>query len=207
VTRKRDPFTMALESLRTRAEQGVYAPGGPVVIIDEARRLKLSTTPVREALGWLCGYGLIERAPSGGFLAPRLDAAVVRDRLAFRLHCLATALNGAGQVHRARSNGSVDAGGLDLAAHMSRAVRETGSAALVDAYQRVDSQLVQLAQAERRVFKDLDAEAEMIVRLFEGAPGEGLPQALTLYHHRRMEAAPLLIMEAEAGRGLASPEP
>lgn len=206
MTRKRDPFTMALDSLRTRAEQGIYAPGGPVVIIDEARRLKLSTTPVREALGWLCGFGLIERAPSGGFLAPRLDAAVVRDRLAFRLHCLATALNGAGHIHRARSNGSAETGHLDLAAHMLRAVRETGSAALVDAYQRVNSQLVQLAQAERRVFKDLDAETAAIVSLFEGAPGAGLPQALALYHHRRMDAAPLLIMEAEAGRGLASPQ-
>ena len=61
--RKHDPFTLALDSLRARAEEGAFTPGAPVVIIDEARRLNLSTTPVREALGWLCGFGLIERAP------------------------------------------------------------------------------------------------------------------------------------------------
>src|SRR5690606_3767999 len=87
MARRRDPFMMALESLRARAEQGVYAPGCPVVITDEARRLNLSTTPVREALVWLSGFGLIERSPTGGFLTPRLERAIVRDRFAFRLQC------------------------------------------------------------------------------------------------------------------------
>lgn len=200
MTRRRDPFTTALESLRARAVRGVFRPGAPVVIIDEARRLNLSTTPIREALGWLCGYGLIERAATGGFLAPRLDAALVKDRLAFRLHCLSIGLNGVGQVHRPTSNGrGADTGRLDLDDHMLRAVRGTGNSALVDAYRRVHSQLVLLAEAERRLFRDLEAEAASLVRLFESGPGSGLPEALTAYHRRRMEAAALLVMEAEAG--------
>ena len=73
--------------------RGVYAPGGSVVIIEEARRLGLSTTPVREALAWLCGEGLMERAPRAGYLAPRLDAALLRDRFWVRLRCLATSLD------------------------------------------------------------------------------------------------------------------
>lgn len=205
MSRKRDPFTLALESLRSRAEEGAYAPGAPVIIIEEARRLSLSTTPVREALGWLCGYGLMERGALGGFLAPRLDPALVRDRLAFRLHCLATAVNGAGQAHRARNTGPApDRVRLSLADHLLRAVQETGNAALIDAYQRVNSQLIQLAPAERRLFVDIDAEAEALVSLFEGPPGGGLPEALTAYHHRRMEAAPLLVIETKSGR---SPPP
>ena len=204
MTRRRDPFPMALESLRSRAEAGVYVPGSPVVIMDEARRLNLSTTPVREALVWLCGYGLIERSPTGGFLAPRLDRAIIRDRYAFRLQCVVQSLTdkveGAKPAQALR--GTHDAGG-DLSAQMLRAVKRTGNAALVDAYQRVCSQLIQLQAAEIRLFGDAEAESSGIVRQFgqpAGAPAASLVEALTAYHQRRIEAAPLLMLEAEAGR-------
>lgn len=207
MSRKRDPFSLALESLRSRAEQGIYGPGSPVVIIEEARRLKLSPTPVREALAWLCGYGLVERGALGGFLAPRLDAGVVRDRFGFRLHCLATSLNGAAQIHRVRNSGAAaEERRIGLAEHMLRAVQGTGNAALVEAFQRVNSQLIQLEPAERRLFRDFDEEAASLARLFESGPGEGLPEGLTAYHRRRIEAAALLVIEADAGRGLTSLE-
>ncbi len=201
MTRRRDPFATALESLRSRAEQGLYMPGSPVVILDEARRLNISTTPVREALVWLCGYGLIERSPTGGFLAPRLDAATVKDRFAFRLQCVLNSLSGAGRTQGREQglNGS-DHPGRDLAAHLLRAVKSTGSAALVDAYQRVCRQLAQLSSAERRLFRDLDSEEDVLAALFED-PASDLVPALVAYHQRRIEAAPLLILEAEAERG------
>ncbi|WP_309630149.1 hypothetical protein [Brevundimonas sp.] len=201
MTRRRDPFATALESLRSRAEQGLYTPGRPVVILDEARRLNISTTPVREALVWLCGYGLIERAPTGGFLAPRLDTATVKDRFAFRLQCVLNSLSGAGRTQGREQglNGS-DHPDRDLAANLLRAVKSTGSAALVDAYQRVCRQLVQLSSAERRLFRDLDREEDALVSLFAD-PASDLVEALVAYHQRRIEAAPLLILEAEAERG------
>lgn len=197
---------MALESLRARAEQGVYVPGAPVVIMDEARRLSLSTTPVREALVWLSGYGLIERSPMGGFLAPRLDPAIVRDRFGFRLQCVVGSLTegGLSQARDQGLNGS-DQPGRDLDAAMLRAVRGTGNAALIDAHVRVCRQLVQLAPAEVRLFPDRAEEEAAVVRLFESSD-DGLPQALERYHRRRMEAAPLLILEAEAARS-ATDEP
>lgn len=202
VTRRRDPFMMALESLRARAEEGVYVPGSPVVILEEARRLTLSTTPVREALVWLCGYGLIERSPMGGFLAPRLDPAVVRDRYAFRLQCVLISLTGAGRT-QGREQGLNGSGHARLgpADHMLRAVRSTGNGSLIDAHLRVCRQLVQLASAERRLFKDFDEEAADLAALFEAPNGTGLPEALTAYHRRRIEAGPLLVLEAEAERG------
>ena len=205
--RKHDPFTLALESLRARAEQGAFTPGAPVVIIEEARRLNLSATPVREALGWLCGFGLIERAPLGGFLAPRLDAALVRDRFAFRLLCLTTSLKGGDPASRPVLRG----GGLQRTCrtpsdHMFRAVRTTGNAALVEAYDRANSTLLQLAEAERRLFEDFDHEAAALVGLFKRSSGTDLVDALTAYHHRRMDAAPSLILEAEAGRDVRPPD-
>ncbi|MFJ6024266.1 hypothetical protein ACIQC9_06685 [Brevundimonas sp. NPDC092305] len=200
MTRRRDPFMQALESLRSRAEQGVYVPGTPVVIMDEARRLNLSTTPVREALVWLCGYGLVERSPMGGFLAPRLDPAIVRDRFAFRLQCVLNSLSRSGHSPaREQGLGGSDPSGADLAAQMLRAVRGTGNAALTDAYGRVCRQLIQLVPAEARLFPDLAEEEANVVRMFETAD-DGLPDALGHYHRRRIEAAPLLILEAEAAR-------
>jgi len=203
VTRRRDPFMTALDSLRTRAEQGVYVPGSAIVILEEAGRLNLSTTPVREALVWLCGYGLIERSPMGGFLAPRLDRAIIRDRFAFRLQCLVSSLTSSGQIQGREQgyNGSQQSD-LDVAACMLRAVRRSGNAALVDAYLRVSRRLIILEAAERRLFKDLDAEHRAIMQLFEDS-SEGLPDALRAYHYRRIDAAPLLILEAEAGWGLS----
>jgi len=89
---------------------------------------------------------------------------------------------------------------------MLRTVRSTGNAAMVDAYQRVNSLLGQLAGIERQVFPNIDEEAEALVRLFKQSTNSDLVEALTAYHHRRMHAAPLLILEAEAGRDLRSPE-
>jgi len=201
VTRRPDPFMMALESLKSRAEGGVYVPGAPIVIVEEATRLRLSTTPVREALAWLCGYGLIDRAPAGGYLMRRLDPALVRDQIAFRLQCLKIGLNGAGQVPGLRSGrGPDERPERALRDHMLRAVRGTGNAAVVDAYLRVRSQLEPVTVAEAQLFDDLSKEAATIVALFEAPPGSGLPEALQAYHQRRMDAAALLVMEAGASR-------
>lgn len=200
MTRRRDPFTQALDSLRDRAEQGIFVPGRPVVIIDEARRLNLSTTPIREALAWLCGYGLIERAPMGGYLAPRLDPAIVRDRLTFRLHCLRASLEHAGDRFELGTGQRETDKRHGLRDHMLMAVRRTGNAALVEEYQRVASQLHQLGRAEGRLFRDHETEAEALVALFEGADRDTLLGALIAYHQRRIEAAALLVMEAESQR-------
>jgi len=197
LSRIRDPFHQALSSLRERVEQGVYGAGRPVVIVDEAQRLRLSTTPVREALAWLAGAGLVERAPMGGYVTLQLDPAAVRDRLGFRLHCLRLSLESAGPLPSALA---ADAGDerATLGRDLERLVQSSGSLALFDAFRRVTSLLAMLDGAEQRVFDDLDAEAANISALLAEADGEALRGALTLYHERRMEAAPLLVLEAAA---------
>lgn len=57
--RQRDPFGMALGSLRAALEDGL-APGQHLSVVDIAASLGLSTSPVREALSRLCGEGLVE---------------------------------------------------------------------------------------------------------------------------------------------------
>jgi DNA-binding GntR family transcriptional regulator len=201
VTRKRDPFLQALDSIRRLSEQGAYAPGSPVVIVEEARRLRLSTTPVREALAWLCGEGLIERAPSGGYLAPRMDAALVRDRFAFRLHCLSASLDLAEAIHD-RDEPLPSAADVDrqLADYLGRVVRGAGNRVLAEAFERVGRQLLPLVEAERRIFRNHEAEAAGILRLAGAGPTPSLRQALGAYHQRRMEAAPLLVLDLSSER-------
>lgn len=208
MTRRRDPFMLALDNIRERARRGGYPAGCPVVIIDEARRLGLSTTPVREALAWLCGEGLIERGPLGGFLAPRLDATVVRDRFAFRLHCFVSSLDIVADLQDGNLPTSLVASqGLKLAERLDILVRSAGNQVLFDAFERIGSQLLPLAAAERRIFPDQEEEARAVTRLFEGGALSALRVSLVGYHQRRMEAAPLLILEREAeGLRASSPE-
>ena len=201
MTRRRDPFMLALDSIRERAKRGGYPAGRPVVIIDEARRLGLSTTPVREALAWLCGEGLIERAPLGGFLAPRVDATVVRDRFAFRLHCIATSLDIVADLQDGSIPTSLVASqGLNLAERLDILVRSAGNQVLFDAFERIGSQLLPLTTAAKRIFLDQEEEARAVTRLFEGGSLSALRASLADYHQRRMEAAPLLILECETER-------
>lgn len=90
--RQRDPFGMALASLRTAIEGGL-APGQHLSVADIAASLSLSTSPVREALSRLCGEGLVEdRRGLGYFTRPTpledilglLDLEAIHIRLAAR---------------------------------------------------------------------------------------------------------------------------
>lgn len=192
MAKSRDPFLKALVEIRGRALAGVYPPAQPIVIVEEARRLGLSTTPVREALSYLCGEGLVDRGPSGGFLASRLDSGAVRDRYEFRLACLLAALDlttGLPAYGRlARSEG-------ELQGLFESIVRRTGNTALLAAYHRVEGQLRQFQEAEAHVFPDVEAETERLLALASGEMQAAFREALRAHHHRRSRAAALLVME------------
>lgn len=197
VPRPRDPFSLALEDLRDRATRGGFAPGRSVVIIEEARRLRLSTTPVREALAWLCGEGLMERAPRTGYLAPRLDASLVRDRFWVRFQCLATSLDltAALAISAAPASNLVDEDAVsDL---FDRLVRATGNRALIETFRRVDAQLRMLGDAENLVFADAAEEARELVRIETIGSRTQVLTAIDAFHRRRMENAAVIVLEVE----------
>lgn len=196
VPRARDPFSTALASLRDRVTRGVYGSGGAIVIIEEAHRLNLSTTPVREALACLCGEGLLERAPRAGYHAPRLDAALLRDRFWVRLRTLTTSLELTAElsVNGAPAADTAEAGVGEM---FDRLVRETGNRALVETFRRVDAQLRMLGDAESRVFADAGREAETLIGLGAGGSRSALGAAIEAFHGRRMDNAALLVLAVE----------
>lgn len=67
---------------------------GRLVVEDIARRFGMSRTPVREALHRLALLGVVEVAPSGGFVAARFSLRQVAEHYELRilLECAAAAL-------------------------------------------------------------------------------------------------------------------
>lgn len=193
MSRLRDPFGQALEALRQSVAAGRHAPGRPIVIADEARALNLSTTPVREALCWLGGEGLVERGGAGGFFALRLDATALGQRYGFRRLCLLEMT--------VRDPGEPPPGLITGASAAQRLtdlwrwrIRSIGDIALYEAFASVQGRLARFAGAEAQLFPDLEAEAERMA----GAGPDEAGDLIAAYHERRTAAAPLLVLNAEA---------
>lgn len=71
-------------ALRDRILSGALAPGARLFEVSLAETLEMSRTPVREAMARLAEEGLLERAPSGGFLVRRFGLDEVRDAIELR---------------------------------------------------------------------------------------------------------------------------
>lgn len=211
MARNRDPFTQALTSLRERIHSGVLAGGAPVIVQDEAARLRLSTTPVREALARLSGEGLVERAASGGYVTLRLDAAAARDRYAMQAHYVRIAVEA-----NVRALGSLRPPAPPFAADIPLAavdrlfaaiVCSAGNQVLWEAYRKVNGQLDLVRRLEAVLFDDLGAEATALYAAYadDAAPGFGI--ALDRYHDRRIGAAgalaALVLSGDQTGRAAA----
>lgn len=190
--RPRDPFGHALDDLRRRLADGRFKAGRPIVIADEARGLRLSTTPVREALCWLGGEGLVERGGAGGFVSPRLDAPRIAQRYGLR-HLYLLQTDGR-PVEPPPAGLIIDAQPAErLRATWRWRVHALGDAAVAEAFDRLQGQLARFRAAEARLFADLDVEAEALL-----ADGGGAAGAIAAYHARRVTAAPMIALSAES---------
>lgn len=185
MTRARDPFLQALSDLTDRLTCEDLAGGGAVVIAEEAARLKLSPTPVREALAYLHGEGLVYRGVWGGYLAPRLDAAAVRDRYSLQRVCLLAAAEAAADQELPPA--PTDADPLRALEHaLDAMLMLSGNPLLLAFHQQVRRKLGPLRAAERRAFPDHLAEAK---RLVEDLGSGARREVLDAYCRRRLEAS------------------
>lgn len=208
MARSRDPFALALETLRRRAAAGAFHPERPIVIQNEARRLGLSTTPVREALAWMCGAGLVQRAATGGYLGARLDVAGLRSRYVFRLQCLRLAVDAAPALPPGGWAEPAPQPGASSAASVFREIMQrSGDDVLQDAFHRVELQLEPVAASEARVMGELQAEVEALARRLAQEDPAPLVEALILFHRRRVEFALPLLLDLESRSGRAGAEP
>jgi DNA-binding GntR family transcriptional regulator len=70
---------VAMAALRDAIVSGVYAPGSRVIESEVARRLRMSRTPVREAIRRLAGEGIIEHVPNRGAVVPAWDRTAIEE--------------------------------------------------------------------------------------------------------------------------------
>jgi len=193
VARNRDPFTQALASLRGRIENGEIAGGAPVIVQDEAERLRLSTTPVREALARLSGEGLVERAASGGYVAMRLDAGSIGDRFALQGEHLAFAIRLNARALGGRLPAPVlpsrDAPGTTVRHLFSVVVCSAGNTVLWEIWDRIERQLEVVRRLEPPLFRDLSEEAERLHSAWRDDLPGAFAEACAEYHARRIAAA------------------
>ncbi|WGM45854.1 hypothetical protein KOAAANKH_00718 [Brevundimonas sp. NIBR10] len=193
MARNRDPFTLALQTLRRLAAEGAFAPDQAIIILDEARRLKLSTTPVREALAWLGGEGMIERSPNGGYKGLRQDAPSIRGRYRLRGALLVSAITDAQQAGDPGLLVASEAEGLNV--FLAKIVRLRGDDVLWRAYERVARQLAWLASAEAEVVPGYAGEVEALDAAFRQEPAS-LAISIERFHHRLEDAAAAILMMA-----------
>ncbi len=76
---------LAYEQLHELIERGILRPGDRISVNGLAERLKISRTPVREAISWLEGDGLIAHEPALGRVVASLDRQMVTELYAMRL--------------------------------------------------------------------------------------------------------------------------
>lgn len=191
MVRDRDPFSTALDDLRRRLTSGVYSGGAPVVILDEARRLKLSTTPVREALAWLSGAGLVEHVPAGGYRASRVEAGIIRDRYRFRRDCLSLSLGRFVGQSRPMTPFSCPEDIFDWI------IGRGGDRALGEAYHRVAFHLERLRAAERQVVGDPLSAFEAMTQSLGDDRIDVLDDLILDYHQARISASIAIAFEAD----------
>ena len=126
----------------------------------------------------------------------------MRDRYDLRLICLSAGLElTAGLPTYGRSPPREGDPVIELRSLFDELVRRTGNGALLEAYDRVEGQLLQFFDAERRVFGDVAAEADRLLELAATEANGDLRAALRADHERRRNAAAILSLD------LARPHP
>ena len=193
MARNRDPFTQALSALRERIQTGAIPGGAPVIVVDEAERLSLSTTPVREALARLSGEGLVVRAAPGGYFAMPFDASDVSERYAMRGRYLrmAVEISVARLGALTRPAPRFDEGAPESSVHrlFRRLVIDTGHAYLGRSYDHLAGQLNRTRLVETRLFANLRAEGEALFDAYSHRSTTEFLDCIDEYHQRRLDAA------------------
>lgn len=198
---------MALGMLRGQLRSGAYVLGEPLTIVDLARDMGLSPTPVREALSRLAGEGLVQDRRGRGYFAWRLDVADLVELYALNLLHLAGALDGeqrkAAGVPRnwgrdMLSKSLADAGPARGLATFSESlfeqvIAEGGNRALMSSYQAVADRLGPARFAEPDVMEDMVEEVGQLAKLYDADSRAELTGALRGYHQRRQMQAGRII--------------
>jgi DNA-binding transcriptional regulator YhcF (GntR family) len=198
-----EPFHVVMRHLRDRLQRGLLPPGSHVTAVDLADELRLSTTPVREALSRLAGEDLLEERRGQGYFVRLLSAPDVADLYRVSLSHLLIAAEPR-RVERAAAAAPQSAEPLEpveaVEAMFGRCLRATGSRYLIRAFRLVQIQLGPVRRQEAAIFDDLALEAETLAAAESAGRGERTAQ-LRHFHARRIRDAARLAASLEGAAG------
>lgn len=186
-----EPFRQALVDLRRRLRDGALEPGARVTAREVADQLKLSHTPVREALSRLAGEGLLEDRRGDGFFVPELSAAdvAVLYRLSEQLLLIAQAgARASGEIQVTEPKADDDP--IRASERLFVAwVGESRSRVTIEAYRSVAIRLASVRRHEVEFIDDLAHEAELLQRLAGPTRRRDRTGAIQAFHRRRVALA------------------
>lgn len=193
-TGRPEPFQVALSALRQGLRDGAFRPGDRIAASELGDALRLSATPVREALSRLVGEGVLEDRRGQGFFVRSVSGADLAD-----LYRMSLALLVIGQdPHRKslRRSPEVVTSGATLDDPVREVERlfsdwmvEAGGQCLYGAHRSIQVQLAPFRRAEPQLFADLEREASELVAL-SGADARALrAPSLRRFHARRIAVA------------------
>ncbi|MGH6967462.1 MAG: GntR family transcriptional regulator [Phenylobacterium sp.] len=204
-----EPFQRALFQLRERLREGGFPPGMRIAATEVAESLKLSATPVREALSRLAGEGLLEDRRGQGFFLRPLSGVDIADLYRLGLSHLTIAH----EAERERvsrqgvsgAEGPIGASGnpvRDIERLFMEWVMEAGSRALTASFRTVQTQLGPVRRCEGELIADLPAEAQALIAVASASLTEKRLALVSKFHERRIALADRLAILAygEPGR-------
>lgn len=193
-----EPFQLALETLRDRLRRGAFPYERRLAASDIAQDLRLSPTPVREALARLAGEGLVEDRRGQGYFVPLPSAREVTDLFRLSLAQLLIAASGDRRPQAAAAGGLEEPQGtpVERTERLFERWAAGGSRALVLAHRATQARLAPVRRLEPLLIPDLAAEADDL-----DSDRDPARQAARLraFHHRRIRMAAKLAALLEAG--------
>lgn len=213
--RLRDPYSEAVNEIRTQIRSGDLVMGEQLTAADVSRTLKLSQTPVREAFARLAGEGLIEERRGSGFFAWRLDAVdlvELYDLQAVYLRAAVEPQFARGEGRWATLARQVDAAAAEAQPQMAaelifqHLVQEGRNLALQRAHLLLADRLAPARRAEAEVFALAQVRSEWtaLSGLLRDGRLQDLLAWIDAYHGPRRQSAPATIaaMRSRAQGGL-----
>lgn len=204
----RDPFGTAVGAIRARLRSGRLVQGEQLMGRDLARALRLSPTPVREALARLAGEGLIEDRRGVGYFAWRLDAVDLTELYDLQVGYLQMALGrhreadtGVGQPPPEPPAGASPVEAMEI--RLMGLIQLGRSLSLQRLQNQLADRLAPARRVEALVLQDLDAEWSDLDAARLGPDPLRLDAWIKAYGARRRQAAPGLVSMMRSGSGAA----
>lgn len=202
----RDPFGVALAAIRTRLRSGRLVQGEQLMARDLARELRLSATPIREALSRLAGEGLLEDRRGAGYFAWRLDAVDLAELYDLQCGYLRMALTRSREAPPPAEGDQVS----ELIAQdpvarietrLAQLVLRGRSLALQRAHALLADRLAPARRIEAHVLEDSDAECAALTAALAADDISELMAWIDRYGATRREAAPELVAVMRSAAG------